>query len=173
MLKTIFNFLYCVGTQIIESINDCVLDNSEIKFSAVHGNGLSFKGDIKIMQLREGQKVTVTASPKTRNGKDAAYETGTARWESSDESIASVEVNPENELEATVIGEDGSGNESAVITFKADGDPDADEERELIGTLDVTVTQGEAVVFDLSVGEVTDVEEAGGGEGEGEGETEA
>jgi hypothetical protein len=44
-----------------------------------------------------------------------------------------------------------------VITFRADGDPDADQTRDLVGTLDVVVTQGEAVVVELSAGAPADV----------------
>lgn len=107
-------------------------------------------------ELREGQQFGVTASLKTAAGHNAAYQTGSATWESSDENIASVEVNPDNELEATVRGLDGSNSDAVVITFRADGDPDDDEVRDLVATLDVVVTQGEAVVSELVAGTPTD-----------------
>lgn len=108
-------------------------------------------------ELREGQQFTVTAILKTADGHPASYEKGSAKWESSDESVATVEVNPDNELESTVKGVDGSNNGSAVITFRADGDPDADQTRDLVATLDVVVTQGEAVVSELSAGTPSDI----------------
>lgn len=132
--------------------------NKVIIFRTIRSRGLIITGDIKMAELREGQQFTVTASPKTKKGNSAVYDEGTAEWASSDDSIATVEVNPENELEATVKGVDGSDNESVVITFKADGDPDEDE-RPLIGTLDVTVTLGEATVFDLSANSASDTPE--------------
>jgi hypothetical protein len=129
--------------------------DSEIQFE-IRFSGVITKGVIKEMQLREGQQVTVTARPKTRSGKDAAYDEGSVEWESSNPSVASVEENPDNELEATVKGLDGSANEAVVITCRLDGDPDEDEVRELIGSLDVVVTQGEAFAFELEAGAVTD-----------------
>jgi hypothetical protein len=142
-------------------------DRKIIVFRTIRSRGLKIIGDIKMAELREGQQVTVTASPKTKKGKPATYEKGSASWETSDDAIATVEANPDNELEAIVKGVDGSDNESVVITFKADGDPDEDE-RPIIGTLDVTVTQGEATVFELSAGTASDTpEETTGGGDEG------
>ncbi len=108
------------------------------------------------MELREGQQVVVTASLKTSAGHDAAYQTGTAVWTSSDNALATVTVSPDNELSATVVGVDGSVNGSAVITLNLDGDPDADEVRDIVGTLAITVTQGEATVVELTAGTPTD-----------------
>lgn len=157
-----FELLHCVITTIFgkEFCNECSEKKPCVKFAEVHGNGLILKGEIKVMELREGQQVTVSAELKTKGGNPAAYDEGTASWESSDESIATVEVNPENELEATVKGVDGSDNGSAVITFRVDGDPDEDENREIIGTLDVVVTQGEATVVELKTGAVSDTTES-------------
>jgi len=125
-------------------------------FSQIQFGGIKIQGDFRAMELREGQQVTVTASLKTAAGHDADYQTGSATWESSDPA-ASVTANPDNELEATVIGVDGSTNATAVITFRADGDPDADQTRDLVGTLDVAVTKGEAAVVELSAGAPSDV----------------
>lgn len=124
--------------------------------SSIKFNGVEIQGDLFMAELREGQEFKVSASFKTAVGHDAAYEEGTATWESSDESVATVEANPDKELEAVVKGVDGSSNGSAVITFRADGDPDADQVRDLVATLDVVVTQGEAVVAELTAGTPTD-----------------
>lgn len=159
-MKLLFKFLHCVII-IFEDVF-CDGDSSNkiiVTFAEVHGNGLKIEGDINKMELREGQQVTITAELRTRSGNPATYEAGSIGWESSDESIATVEVNPENELQAIVKGVDGSENGSAVVTFRADGDPDADETRNLVGTLDVVVTQGEAVVVSLATGPVSDIED--------------
>lgn len=132
-------------------------DDVNVFFNQVRLDGLIIKGEIEMAELREGQQFTVTAAFKTAAGHPASYQAGTAMWASSDPSIASVEANPENELEATVKGVDGSNNGAALITFTADGDPDADETRDLVGTLDVVVTQGEAVVAELTPGPASDV----------------
>jgi hypothetical protein len=137
-------------------------------FTSARFAGVVITGEISQMELREGQQVPLTAALRTRAGRPAAYEQGSATWGSSDPSIATVTVDPNNELVATVVGvssvgSDGQDNPSAVITFRADGDPDADQTRDLIGTLDVVVTQGEAVVVELSAGAPTDVPTASDG----------
>lgn len=110
------------------------------------------------MELREGQQVEVGVKLRTKAGHDAAYEVGSVRWSSSDESVATVEPNPNgNELEAIVKGVDGSANGAVVIKFECDGDPDSDGERLIVGTLDVIVTQGEAFVAEIVAGTVSDV----------------
>lgn len=158
-MNRIYERILAVILFLVEQIFDiepvpqtCAFINS-IKF-----NGIEIQGDLFMAELREGQEFTVTASFKTAAGHDAAYEENSVTWESSDESVATVEVSPENELEAVVKGVDGSNNRSAVITFRADGDPDADQVRDLVATLDVVVTQGEAVVAELTAGTPTDSE---------------
>ncbi len=153
-----FELLHCVITTIFgnEFCDECSENKIEVVFTEVHGNGLKIRGEIKNMELREGQQVTITADLKTKKGNAASFDEGTATFESSDESIASVTQNPDNELEATIVGLDGSDNGSAVITFRVDGDPDEDESRDIVGTLDVVVTQGEATVVELRTGAVTD-----------------
>jgi len=125
-------------------------------FNQVRIGGLIFTGEITMAELREGRQFDVTAKLTTAAGHAAAYEAGTATFESSDPSIASVEQSADDPLSATVKGVDGSNNGSAVITFRADGDPDADQTRDLVATLDVVVTQGEAVVAELEAGPASD-----------------
>lgn len=102
------------------------------------------------MELREGQRATITAELRTAAGHAAVYQTGTATFESSKPEILQVVPVADNELACEIIGVDGSNNDSAVVTFRCDGDPDADQDREIVGTIDVVVTTGEAVVVELS-----------------------
>jgi hypothetical protein len=53
---------------------------------------------------------------------------------------------------------DGSNNASANIEFRADGDQDAgpNDVNEIVGTLAVTCTQGDAVTVEIEAGEPTD-----------------
>ena len=118
-------------------------------FSQVVSNGVVIKGRLKKMELREGQFVTATVSLKTKSGHDAAYEVGSAKWASSDPAVGVV-ADPTDEKKATITGLDGSANASAVVTFTADGDPDADQTRDVVATLDVVCTTGEAVVAEIT-----------------------
>lgn len=108
-------------------------------------------------ELREGQRIRATVALKTKGGNPAAYEKGTEAWVSSDPAVASVTVDPADPLQADVDGLNGAANTPVLVTFTADGDPDAGETRDLVATLDVVVTQGEAVVAEISAGAPTDI----------------
>lgn len=145
-----------------------------VTFSQVQSNGLVFTGDIEMAELREGQEFNVTAMLKTRAGNPASYDEESVQWESSDPSIASVTADENNPLKAKVKGLNGTDNAAVVISFRADGDPDSNETREIVATLDVVVTQGEARVVELSNDTAVDSPDAppaGGGEGDGGGDT--
>ena len=111
------------------------------------------------MELREGQQVDLSVVLKTASGNPAAYEKGSASWTSSDPATVSVDVDPSDELKATAKGLNGANNGSVVISFQCDGDPDAgpDQQRLIIGTLDVTCTAGEAMVVEISAGTPVDI----------------
>ena len=96
--------------------------------------------------------MTLSAALKTKRGNKGAFEAGSAEWLSSDPDVVSVTENPDNELEAIVEGLDGSSNESVVITFRADADQ-SEGIKEIIGTMSVVCTQGEATVIELTGGE--------------------
>lgn len=125
--------------------------------SSITTNGITIRGKIKKMELREGQQVEATVSLTTASGHPAVHESGTESWESSDPDIASVTVNANDPLQATIVGVDGSNNGSVLITFRADGDPDADQVRDIVVTGDVVVTQGEAHVGSMTFGPPIDV----------------
>lgn len=108
-------------------------------------------------ELREGQRIRATVALKTKGGNPAAYEKGTEKWGSSDPAVASVTPDAADPLQADVDGLNGANNASVLVTFTADGDPDVDQARDVVATLDVTVTQGEAVVAEISAGAPTDI----------------
>jgi hypothetical protein len=124
-------------------------------FDLADNDNLSIEGKIKTMQLKEGQRVKVAVALLTARGNLAKYEDGSASFTSSDPSVASVEQNPANPLEATIRGLDGSNNESVLIEFRADGKP-GEGVRDIVATLPVTVTQGDAFVADVRTGTVED-----------------
>lgn len=114
--------------------------------------GITLEGNITKMELKEGQTVKVSVGNfKTKRGHDASIETASGEWVSSDDAIASVEENADNELEATVTGVDGSNNASVVIEFRADGDPAGGTKAVVISGA-VTVTQGDVATGDLTFG---------------------
>lgn len=125
---------------------------SRIEFVQILISDYKIKGVIRMAELKEGQKMKLTVAPKTSRGHAASIEAGSGRWTSSDDGVVSVEQNPDNELEATIHGLDGSANESVVIEFRGDADRSAEGVREIIGTLDVVCTTGDAAVVDISAG---------------------
>lgn len=128
-------------------------------FNSIETPENQFVGDIHYMQIKEGQRFSVSVALKTARGHAAAIEPGTARFISSDESVVSVTPDPSSELKATVEGLDGSNNDSVVIEFRADGKV-GEGVREVIATLDVTCTQGDATVVELVAGPVFDADDA-------------
>ena len=119
-------------------------------------DGITIKGEIEMAELKEGQQFVCTVSLTTKAGNPALYQTGSAAWASSNPSVASVTVDPGNELSATVAGLNGAANTPVLITFTADGDPNAEVVRDVVATLDVVVTQGNAFVASITPGTPTD-----------------
>jgi hypothetical protein len=124
-------------------------------FSEISTDQITVKGELTVMELKEGKKAVLIAVPKTRAGHAAAIQAGSARWTSSDDSVVSVEQDPTNELGAIIRGLDGSKNESVVIELRADGDP-GEGDSEIVGTMAVVCTQGDATTFDLEVASIDD-----------------
>ena len=124
------------------------------------------KGNVRELIMKEGQKVIATVNPTTRRGNTANIDLSTARWSSSDESVATVTQLADNPLKAEIVGVDGSENETVVVEFRADADTGGGV-RELIVSGSVTVTTGDAFAAALTFDEPTDVtepENGGGGE---------
>lgn len=126
-----------------------------VDFTVFQTDQIKIIGEFTRMELKEGQKVDIEVRPKTARGNVAAIESGSARFVSSDESVVSVTQDPNNELKAVVRGLDGSANESVVVEFRADADR-SENVREIVGTLAVTCTQGDASVIEIEAGTATD-----------------
>lgn len=139
-----------------ESIANVLGAKRKSYFSKVTAYGVTITGEIKNMDLREGQQAKLDVTLKTKAGNPAAYEKGSGKWQSSDDARASVEVDPTNELSATLKGLSGADNTPVLISFTADGDPDADQVRDIVATLDCVVTQGEAFVAEIAAGAPVD-----------------
>jgi hypothetical protein len=98
------------------------------------------KGDV-MFTLPDDKKVAVKVSYADARGKPAKVD-GAVMWSSSDDTIATVVVDPADSTKATVSAADNLGQ--AQITAKADADLGAGT-RELLTLLDVEVVGGEAV----------------------------
>lgn len=162
MEKLTIGFLFGVGVGYI--LFWVIRENGRKRRPSAFFTGVTFdnqtvKGVIEMVELKEGQKAVLHVSPRSKHGHSGAIEPGSARFTSSDESVVSVEQNPENELEATIRGLDGSSNEPVVIAFKADGDR-SEGVKEIVGSASVVCTQGDALTFDLEVGPAEDDAEA-------------
>jgi len=145
--------------QILSDIRDFMGVPPEAFFSTIEFDGVKISGRITYMDLREGQQVNASVTLKTKSGNPAAYEKGTASWVSSDPATVSATVDATDELKAVIVGLNGANNTPVLITFTVDGDPDAgpDQVRNIIATLDVVCTQGEAMVAEITTDTPVDV----------------
>lgn len=130
--------------------------HTELIFSSVEFEDIKIRGNITMVEMEYSQAVTFTASPIDRRGNPAVIEAGSAQWsiaatdaDGNDVSAELIlEVDPENELSATVTSQ--SVDLTGIITLRADGDPSADEVIELVATADIIVHAGNAVALSLS-----------------------
>lgn len=153
-----FVFLLYLVFDIPDIWKDECKTNNQLQFSL---EGIKIKGDNLMAELREGQRIPVEAVLRTTAGNEATYQQDTARWSTTDESVARVDVNPDNPLKGYVVGVDGSENETVGVEFRCDGDPDEGETEvfEIVLSGVVTVTQGGARVGEISFGTAEDIEE--------------
>lgn len=125
-------------------------------FSALtYQGGPIVKGNIMAFELKDNQEVVVTAQAVDAKGNPAAIQPGTAKWTSSDETVATVTPDPANELSASVkaVGPVGV----ATISLSADADPSADVDTEISAAGEVAVVGGIGTGFaPLSFGTPTD-----------------
>lgn len=149
-MKSFVRFIIGVVSSII-GLRKSRGGTAKVIFTAATFENFRIIGDIETMELKEGYKADIEVLPKTKAGHAAGIEPGTARFTSSDESIVSVVQDPDNELKATIRGLDGSHNESALVEFRADADK-SEEVREIVATLAVICTQGDAVTAEITAG---------------------
>lgn len=102
---------------------------------------ITAKGDAMAYTLPDGNEVRVKITYVDAQGNTAMID-GEVEWSSSDETIATVEADPDDSAEA-VVGATGALGQ-VQITARADADL-GEGERQLITTMDVEVVAGEAV----------------------------
>jgi hypothetical protein len=117
------------------------------------------EGDVTHMKLEFVQNIDINAAP---TGGDYQHGTASFSVQAADENGGdvsdqfTVEVDPENELHATVVRAPGNNTEcSGAVTLRADGDPDAEEEAPITGVLGFNYDSPNATGFDMTGTAVT------------------
>jgi hypothetical protein len=135
-----------------------VFIHAEIDGIEIHTEG------INMIKLELNQEVVLTAEAVDRRGNPVGIDEGSAVW-----SVTAMDVDGNEVPDALTIEPSGDNEMSAVlsstdqevtglVTLRADGDPDENEEVEIIATLDVIVDAGNAVALTLTAAEPTDTE---------------
>ena len=126
-----------------------------VVFNQVRVGGISITGDIKKMKAEFEFDITLEAKPVGGSG----IEKGTAVWgysakdfEGNDvSSEVTVTPDPENELRCNFKHSGKTVESVGVFSLNADGDPDADEQFPVVGSLDIIVDSPNVTGFELSV----------------------
>lgn len=109
----------------------------------------TFKG-VNSMILTSEEKVSVVINAITPAGNPARFD-GVPVWEVSDPMVAAVFPSPDG-LSAEIHSVDFG---QAMVTVTCDADLDVGEVRELVGMVDITVVEPEAVSMTVSTGAPT------------------
>lgn len=105
-------------------------------------------GKIETMQLQDSQQVVLTLNPLDAKGAPAGVTAGSVKWSVKDTTIATITVNPDNELEATLLGVSGGVTEVDVDFEDVDGTP-------VHSFSALTIIAGDAVSATITAGEAT------------------
>lgn len=128
-------------------------------FDSIEFENLNIFGVIEKMELKEGQRVKCTVTPKTAHGHAAQVEPGSARFTSADESVIAVGdliENPDGSFSTYFENVDGTGNQSIAVEFRADGKV-GEGIREIVVAGVIVATQGDAVVGEMAFDTPEDV----------------
>lgn len=136
---------------LLNAINDHVDKSSKyIPLVLVQdlGTGLTLKGDLKAMQLRDDQKCRIEfGKPVDKKGQPASVQEGSVSVSITDDS-AHFEPDPDNPFAGTVIADKPTADPTApgAIVITADADM-GEGVRNIQGVEPLIVTGGEAVGF--------------------------
>lgn len=132
--------------KIWNKLNEQQVNKPSFHFSKIRIENITVKGDIKDVNIDNLQQVTYTLEAKDRKGNPAKVESVT--WELTNPVVAALEVNPDNQLEATVKGISGTTGQTLV---RATADARFGEEvNNLVAEDALNVTDPEASVLSLS-----------------------
>lgn len=110
-----------------------------------------------MIEIREGQVGTGQIGLKTAGGHTAAIEPGSATITSSDDSVVSVFLDPNDETKFHYKGLDGSANESVVVEWRADGKR-GEGVRDVVAAGTIICSQGDVVAAEMTFNPPTDEE---------------
>lgn len=94
---------------------------------------------------------TLTATPKTGTGTATTLEKGTIEYASSNEAVGTAVEDPNDETKVRI---NWVGPGSVQFQVKGDADRDAEEQREVSGTIDFVFEEDEADAIELTLDEV-------------------
>lgn len=154
----------------IKQFLDCLIDSlsggkhkASLTFVEVVVDDYIIRGNITMVKLEFGQAVEFTAEFVDRHGNPATVQEGSAEWsvtgmdaDGNPVDAFRVEVNPDNAASARVFAQ-GDVEATGVVTLRADGDTDEDEELLLVATSDLVLDSPNAVAVSLTAGEPVDV----------------
>lgn len=149
-LREFFECLFCSSRKLV--------------FTKIEVDGIEIQTEgIYMVKLELNQEVVLTAEAVDRRGNPVRVDEGSAVWsvtamdaegnEAPDALV--IEADPSNEMSAILRSTDAEV--TGLVTLRADGDADENEEVEIIATLDVIVDAGNAVALTINAGEPTDV----------------
>lgn len=115
-------------------------------------NQVTIKNNKLMARLKMSQTLIASIVLATATGKPTTGEAGTAQWSSSDEAVATVAPNPDNELEATITPV-GPGVAQIFARVDADRDAGEGEQRWLEASGAVEVVEDEAETMELRFSE--------------------
>ena len=111
-------------------------------------NGITIKSKNMAVSLTTTQFVEGQVTPTDRKGNPASVEAGTVSYTSSDESIATVEEDPNDETKFKIVAK---GIGVAQVDFSADADL-GEGVKTIAGFVAVEVLPAEAVGFGVTLG---------------------
>lgn len=132
-------------------------DGLIVFFSEVRFDGLIVKGDIREMKVEIGQIVDVTAAGKDRKGGAGNIQAGSAEFSIAATDAEGTDVSDQftvtqdtaDELKARIV-HTGTSEATALVTLRADGDSDSDEEAEVVGTLALVYDAANVTAFEMT-----------------------
>jgi hypothetical protein len=110
---------------------------------------IKIKGLIMAVELKDSQLVRGTLEFKDAKGNTATVQTGSVKFESSDEDVFTVEQNKESEVDLTIVAGRPGG---AELRWSADADL-GEGVKPISGAIAVVVESGEAVGAGVRFGE--------------------
>lgn len=166
-------WLGCVGygDEVCAAIKCCRPKTKFIFTSVSFSDGTIIKGDLIMAKKEFGFSSTLVAVPVGATGAD--YEHGSEKWDvaasdkDGNDRSSDYTLTPDSSDPAKLkcgVQHSGTTESTALVTLRADGDPDADEEAPITGTFTYVVDSPNVTAFELSEEAPAGGQDAGGGD---------